>query len=279
MLLDLVCADCLIEQMEKGVPDKPERHTMTPFEPVNDSGVYEINCHKGHKPYAYIVNLDFEILFDYSINSIADGYYREAVSSFTSAMERYFEFFIKVLLRVSKAEFTDIDNTWKTISNQSERQLGAYIITYLQTFGEQPLLLNTNKEIPFRNNVIHKGYIPTRVEAIEFGEKTFEIIEKSLLKLKNLYPEETKETFKYYCYERNAKIKLQELEKLKGVELNTCGVNILTTIDVMNGREINEKDTRKGDMESHIKRILEHREPRIIALFNRQPIDEKKAES
>jgi hypothetical protein len=58
---------------------------------VNNSGLYETNCHKGHKSRAYINNLDFEILFEYSINAIADGYYREAVSSFTSAMEKYFE--------------------------------------------------------------------------------------------------------------------------------------------------------------------------------------------
>jgi len=100
MLLDLVCVECLLEQIKKGVPEHPTENIRTPFEPVNDSGIYEITCHKGHKSKTYITNNDFEILFDYSINAIADGYYREAVSSFTSAMERYFEFFIKSILRV-----------------------------------------------------------------------------------------------------------------------------------------------------------------------------------
>jgi hypothetical protein len=85
----------------------------------------------------------------------------------TSSMERYFEFFIKVILRDSGKEFESIHKTWKTIASQSERQLGAYIMLYCQTFDDEPILLNQNKEIPFRNSVVHKGYIPTKEDAIE----------------------------------------------------------------------------------------------------------------
>jgi hypothetical protein len=265
MLLDLVCAECLSSASTRFSTGEQANITI-PFEPVNDSGIYEITCSKGHISKTYIDNLDFEILFDYSLNAIVDGYYREAVSSFTSSMERYFEFFLKVLLNDSGTNFKDLDNIWKTISNQSERQLGAYIIMYTEKFLDQPILLNSNKEIPFRNNVIHKGYIPTKQEAIEFGQTTLLIIETSLLKLKNAYPKTTNDTFEYYSYKRLGQIKLQE-ERAKGVGQDYACVNIMTTIDVKNGREININDGRKGNIEEQLKRILNHRQPRTISLL------------
>jgi hypothetical protein len=266
MLLDLICAECLLNAT-KGFSKAEQTNIVIPFEPVNDSGIYDTKCSKGHISKTYIDNLDFEILFDYSINAIVDGYYREAVSSFTSAMERYFEFFIKVILYESGTNFKDLDNIWKTISSQSERQLGAYIIMYAQKFLEQPILLNSNREIPFRNNVIHKGYIPTKQEAIEYGEKTLLIIETSLLKLKNIYPKAVNETFDYYSYSRLGQIKLQEEERTKGVEQIYACVNIMTTIDVKHGREENENDYRQGNIEKQLTRIFEHRQPRQINLI------------
>lgn len=199
MLLDLICFDCLKAQLDKGVPHKTDGTPIQiPFEPVNNNGTYIVNCGLGHSSKTIINNIDFEILFEYSINAIADGYYREAVSSFASSMERYFEFFIKTILRVAKNEFTEIDKIWKSIASQSERQLGAYIILYSQTFSSEPLLLSSNKDVPFRNAVVHKGYLPTRTEAIDFGNVILSIIENSLLNLKNKYPEQTTETFNYY---------------------------------------------------------------------------------
>ena len=52
--------------------------------------------------------MKFELLYDLAINALADGYLREAVASATSAMERYFEFFVKTAWRVSDLEFDKI---------------------------------------------------------------------------------------------------------------------------------------------------------------------------
>jgi hypothetical protein len=276
MLLDLICADCLLEQIkDKKVTEQPEHYLPIPFEAVNDSGIYDFVCSKGHQAKTYLNNINFEILFDYSVNAIADGYYREAVSSFTSAMERYFEFFIKVSLRNSKTEFNEIDKIWKPISKQSERQLGAYITLYAQTFNELPLLLNSNKEVPFRNKVIHQGYIPSKQEAINFGNRTLEIIESSLLLLKHNFPEITKEVFDKYGYSGKAKLIIEKEEKEKKTESNVGCVNILTTISVLSGREIPKSDDRKGDIENQISRILENRNPRGISLFKEMKPKEK----
>ncbi len=276
MLLNLICSDCLLEQIEaKNVTKEPENYLLTPFEPVNDSGLYDVSCPNGHNSKTYIDNIDFEILFDYSINAIADGYYREAVSSFTSAMERYFEFFIKAILRNSKTEFTEIDKIWKLISKQSERQLGAYITLYAQTFNGLPLLLSSNKEVPFRNKVVHQGYIPTKQEAINFGNTTLKIIETSLLNLKKSFPELTKEVFNNYGYQRKSDLTLKELEKKTGKKINVGGVNILTTISVMAGREIHINDDRKGNIEHQIERVVRNRNQMRISIFNEMPTEKK----
>lgn len=271
MLLDLPCAECIMEQVKRGIPHQDEgTPILTPFESVNNSGLYKINCSKGHTSQTYIDNIDFEILFDYSINAIADGYYREAVSSFTSSMERYFEFFIKVILRASGKEFQTIQRIWKTIASQSERQLGAYIMLYNQTFDHEPKLLSQNNEVPFRNSVIHKGYIPSKEEAINFGDSTMEIIEKSLIKLNAKFPEAVKETFDFFGYARIAKEQLKKEEK-SGVERHILRVNIMTTIDVNHGREINENDGRKGDILKQISRVLDRRTPRTLQLVKDKP--------
>ena len=272
MLLDLACFDCIIEQVEKGEEKTFDGTSIpTPFEQVNDNGIYEFTCIKGHKAKTVIDNINFEILFEYGINAIVDGYYRESVSSLTSAMERYFEFFIKTVLRTSKNDFELINKSWKKISSQSERQLGAYIMLYIQVFGEEPLLLNPNSEIPFRNKVIHKGYIPTKKETIKFGNSVMKIIEQSLLKLKNKYQNECFETFDRYGYKMKAEEDIKKIEKKTGKEQNTMFVNIMTTIDVKNGREKNPKDGRKGLIEERIPDILERREPRRLILLNDKP--------
>lgn len=276
MLLDLVCADCLLEQVdEKKVTDTPEHYLPIPFEAVNDSGLYNFVCAKGHESKTYLINIEFEILFDYSINAIADGYYREAVSSFTSSMERYFEFFIKVILRSAGTEFENIDKIWKQISKQSERQLGAYITLYAQTFNDLPELLSTNKDVPFRNRVIHQGYIPSRQEAIEYGDRVLEIIESSFIPLKTNFQEILDETFNHYSYQARAQKIIKKEEKELGKELNVAGVNILTTISVVAGRERNPDDDRNGNIESQIERVLRRRTPRRISLFNKLPNTEE----
>lgn len=273
MLLDLPCADCLVEQVQKGIPHEEQgTPILTPFEAFNNSGLYIVNCSKGHTSQTYIDNINFEILFDYAINAIADGYYREAVSSFTSSMERYFEFFIKVILRASGNEFKSIEKIWKTIASQSERQLGAYIMLYCQTFDDEPILLNQNKEIPFRNSVIHKGYIPSKEEAIEYGDTTLKIIEFSLIKLKNKFPEAVKETFDFFGYARIAK---EQIEKNSNDDRHYLCVNIMTTIDVNHGREINANDGRQGDIKKQIDRVLDRRTPRTLQLVKDKPKNRK----
>jgi len=272
MLLDLICFDCIMEQVNKGESEAFDGASIqTPFEQVNDNGIYEVNCAKGHTSNTIIDNINFEILFEYGLNALLDGYYRDAVTSVTSAMERYFEFFIKTILKSNNSNFNSIDSTWKKISSQSERQLGAYIMLYFQVFGKEPLLLSQNKEVPFRNSVIHKGYIPTKKEAINYSDSVLRIIEESLLKLKENYPDDTKYTYEYYGYKSKAQEKFRKIEKETGIEQNCAIVNIMTTIDVKIGREINPDDGRRGLVSDRLINIHQRREPRELILSKEKP--------
>jgi hypothetical protein len=103
----------------------------------------------------------FELLFDMGACALLDGYHREAVSSFTSSLERFYEFFIRASFLQIGHTLDEVEAVWKPIAKHSERQLGAYVAIYMRECGAAPALLSS-KNIEFRNNVIHRGKIPDR---------------------------------------------------------------------------------------------------------------------
>jgi len=140
---------------------------------VGNENLHQVICEKGHEWSLVITQQKHEILFEVAAHAIIDGYYREAISSFAASLERYYEFFIRV---ISVALPGDVfEKAWKQVSSQSERQLGAYIFTYISFYHKLPETL-PQPLTTLRNNVIHKGYIPSRVEAIKLGEAVAQII-------------------------------------------------------------------------------------------------------
>lgn len=191
---------------------------------IQDRGRYEIICPYGHEFVTLLQNQKFEILFDLGINAIMDGYYREAVSSFAASLERFYEFFIRALLISGKAEpekFVKIEDAWKSVKKQSERQLGAFIFLYLKEFGVEPPILNPNL-VSFRNNVVHEGKIPTSREAINFGQEVFNLIKPVLESLKKKHSESVKITATHY---RNA------LRSANDSQLNIMSIGTQLSVD------------------------------------------------
>lgn len=150
---------------------------------VNDDGHYFHQCDFGHKTVIISQNMKFERLFDYGASAIIDGYYREGVLSFTASLERFYEYFIKVVMDYKNIESSIIERLWKDIKNQSERQLGAFIAAYSICFGERPEIMDSDS-YGFRNKVAHKGYIPSEDEAINYGQKIMSLIIQDIIKLK-----------------------------------------------------------------------------------------------
>lgn len=148
------------------------------FEPIftdyYEEALALIECSRGHKSAILLQSQKFEILLESAANALIEGYTLEAASSLSSAYERFFEFAINVFCKKSKVSKESIDETFKQVSKQSERQIGAFLFLHLLVFGKHYTL---NKRIPeLRNKVIHQGYIPTPDEVIKLGELIYQEI-------------------------------------------------------------------------------------------------------
>lgn len=144
---------------------------------------FHLECLLGHRSVLIFNAPKFELLFDMGASALLDGYGREAVSSFAAAQERFHEFGIKVFLIRRNVSKEQLLNTWKLVANQSERQLGAYYFLYLLHFNAPPP--TNTKRVEFRNNVIHKGYVPTMAEATDYAEYVYDYIVETLEAMKS----------------------------------------------------------------------------------------------
>lgn len=158
-----------------------------------DSAVHDVVCPCcGGRYVVYVRKHKFEVLFDLGTKALLDGYAREAVASFAAALERFFEFYVKAyaLERVAGAEgdfgeaVATLEDTWRHVASQSERQLGMMALAYLLREGRAPDFL-TPKALgsDFRNRVIHRGYLPRREEVEAYAARVFALIDRLLSEL------------------------------------------------------------------------------------------------
>jgi hypothetical protein len=117
----------------------------------------------------------FELLSELAVTAIVDGYYREAVASFSASLERLYEFYLRISFAKRAVPQVEFDRSWKELGNLSERQLGAFVAIWLADHGTHPLVLD-QKKTSFRNAVIHKGKFPSRDEAIEYGQSVANVV-------------------------------------------------------------------------------------------------------
>ena len=210
-----------------------------------DDGRYELKCSFGHETTTVLQQQKFEILFEIGANAILDGYYREAVSSFTSSLERFYEFGIRVFLEnVSKSDDL-FQRCWKKISSQSERQLGAYIFLWASSFNEVPNLLSSN-QVAFRNDVVHKGKIPTREEAIKYGDAVLEVLRQQMFTIQEKLPEVVQKMVFYHLRDC-------QLESDKHRQVATmCSPTIVSL-------SVGEHSHHQQTLEEHLARLVEWR--------------------
>ena len=156
---------CMQCQVEKGIPN----FSSLRVERIPDDGVIELNCDRGHRTFTIIQQAKYEILSELAVTALCDGYYREAVASFASALERLYEHYVAVVCRARGINDSEVVAAWKPLRKLSERQFGAFAILYLIENGEAFKLL-PDKHMSFRNDVIHGGMIPDRTQALTYGQ-------------------------------------------------------------------------------------------------------------
>lgn len=206
---------------------------------VGNKNLHQVICEKGHEWYLVITQQKHEVLFEVAVHAIIDGYYREAISSFAASLERYYEFFIKV---ISAALPSDVfEKAWKQVFLQSERQLGAYIFTYISFYHSLPDSLPQSLTA-LRNDVIHKGYVPSRVEAVNFGEAVAKIINDGC----NLL-------------QRTKRVELDEIIRRTICQNNSSGYQTLKLHTYINC----PTESKPIPLDEHLKSVQTHNKPRF----------------
>ena len=166
MKLTLECSVCNFFKRQINERSTIPRGTSFNLHSTPDDNLLALDCPSLHSSITIIENHKFDLLFESGIRSLKNIYYREAVASFASSLERFYEYIINQIL-FDDVNFEEFNKSWKNVSNQSERQLGAFIFLHLNKVGKSPNLLHNNK-VKFRNKVIHKGYFPTYEESFDF---------------------------------------------------------------------------------------------------------------
>lgn len=180
MKIQIPCRQCQAEGL-------PVSFTYTDLE-LETTSTYNFTCRNDHHTVCLLMTHPFQLLFDLGMMAISDGYTREAVSSLSAAVERFYEYAIDVFLEKCHINEGEVEATWKLVSNQSERQLGGYYFLYLQAFGRAPEKMKT-EWVTFRNKVIHKGHIPKYAEVMEYAEYAFQYMVNTLMELKETHAE------------------------------------------------------------------------------------------
>lgn len=241
MRLPIACMQCSFENIPR-----TSIYDFTTNLEINDNGKYITTCKNGHTSLTFLQQQKFEILFEIGAYAIIDGYYREAVSSFTAALERFYEFFVKTVCISKGNEYDEILNTWKKISNQSERQLGAYIFTYFIEFSEKPDTLS-DKDSQFRNAVIHKGKIPTREESIKYGQTILNLIRPVLSQVQSRYTD--------FCEEDFMKNIMNRSSSEKELKITTLSIPTILSLTIV------EPAHHERSLDSILEELRHHRVP------------------
>jgi hypothetical protein len=150
-----------------------------------DDNYYAYRCWRcDAKNAASLRHEKFEALFDFGSMAFLDGYNREAVANFATSLERFFEFYVRTVCLKRGIDDSTMNDTWKIMSKQSERQLGTFASLYLLETQEAPLFLHPDRlNVSFRNSVVHAGKIPTRDETVVYADSVYDLARQLLRSL------------------------------------------------------------------------------------------------
>lgn len=184
MRLPLPCVACA-----KPAPDvKGAMATTVVFVELEGEHRFRITCPEGHNSVIGLQQPRFKILFESGALALLDGYYREAVATVASSLERFHEYWIRAVFLQNGVQGEAFGQTWKLVAKQSERQYGAFLALYLREVGREPPHLS-NKLAEFRNDVVHRGVFPSQAEAAGYAEEVLNLVAPLNRDLQGLAPD------------------------------------------------------------------------------------------
>jgi hypothetical protein len=141
-------------------------------------GAYAHRCRRGHWLKMILTNPRHEVLFESGAIALLFGFNREALTSFHVALERFYLFATKVMLRYAEIDDAHVAETLKNhVNKASEREFGAFVFIYLMTF-KRPFAFHKEIKtvIERRNRVVHGGEIPTHADVMAHGQAIYTIV-------------------------------------------------------------------------------------------------------
>jgi len=227
------CPTCILEQSKDG--------TQPRFSPVvgelDDNGSIHVTCE--HRHYGIVVYNErrYNVLVKSAARAFLDGYTNEVVAVMSSALERAYEFYVRVSCAAKGVNPQAFEATWKVVVSQSERQLGAFQFLHLLDHGHH---LSIDQAIPkTRNKVVHQGHIIREADALGYAEKTFAIVDVLDKSMRAMFPSQYKE-------EAEREVKVQQEAIPQGVEYLTLS---MATVSV---------DTKTNIATRTVNKFLEH---------------------
>lgn len=165
------CPDCIHEASKDGRQPK--------FNPIagelDDNGMIHVTCDRGHHGVVLYNARRYEVLVKSAARAALDGYTNEVVAVMSTALERMYEFYIRVSSRARGIPEGTVEVAWKNVAAQSERQFGAFQFLYMLD-QSRPFKLES-RITETRNKVVHRGKIVREAEALEFAENVYGVIQ------------------------------------------------------------------------------------------------------
>jgi len=199
----IICYDCDDENNELNI-------VKLPLHEILEKDVSIIKCKHGHETLIISDSQKFENLLYFAFSSFQSHFYHQTISNMTSAYENLQELIIKMILKTNNIQDSEIEDSLK-IMKLSERRLGGFYYLFQNTFNKKPKLPNSNKEVAFRNKVIHNGYICTKKETLNYMIEMYKIIMQTINEI-----EDYGMNIREYII-NNTPLKNKEIQNLKEV--------------------------------------------------------------
>lgn len=172
-----MCPQCIEESLKAG-KESPQHWTAGE---LDDNGIVHTKCEKRHVGQVVYDSPRYLVLVDSAARAFLDGYTNEVVAVISTALERAYEFYLRVVFRSKGISPENFNRSWKGLANSSERQYGAFHMLSLFVGSD---IKEIDKRIPeVRNKVIHRGHLVLEKEALDYAELVFgriRAIEKEL---------------------------------------------------------------------------------------------------
>lgn len=189
MLALAMCPSCLEENIKNGLTGVDALPAPLAGE-LDDHGYIHVKCEKGHTGIVTLNARRHQVLVESAARAFVDGHTNEVIAVMATALERAYEFYVRVSCKAKGIAPAVMDAAWKNMASQSERQFGAFQTLHLL---DHNAAFTLDKKIPdIRNRIVHKGQIAREQEALDFAERVYAHIREIEVSIEAKFPEEAR---------------------------------------------------------------------------------------